>query len=139
RIPDAAEIAAGMIFANRTLGYVNAPALMQRLVAPLQGAVVGLEGYRERRDLLYGHLTGLGFQIVKPAGAFYLFPRCPVPDDAAFAADAARKGLLVVPGRGFGRPGYFRLAYCVPRETILRSLPVWTELAGEYGMKGPRL
>ncbi|MGE5548939.1 MAG: pyridoxal phosphate-dependent aminotransferase, partial [Bacteroidota bacterium] len=133
-IPDAAEIFAGMVFANRVLGYVNAPALMQRLVGPLQDKAVGLESYRERRDLLYAHLTGLGFDLVKPAGAFYLFPKCPLPDDVAFAQMAAKRGLLVVPGSGFGRPGYFRLAYCVPKEMILRSLPVFTDLARELGM-----
>ena len=134
RIPDADQIAAGMVFANRTLGFVNAPALMQRLVAGLQGMAVGVESYRERRDILYDHLVSLGFEVVKPAGAFYLFPKSPIPDDVAFAQMAARHGLLIVPGSGFGRPGYFRLAYCLPKETILRSLPVFTALAREVGL-----
>lgn len=133
-LPDAGEIVAGMVFANRVLGYVNAPSLMQRLVAPLQDVVAGLESYRERRDLLVNHLTGLGFTMVKPSGAFYLFPRSPLADDLAFARMAAGHGILLVPGRGFGRPGYFRLAYCVPKETILRSLPVFAALAREAGL-----
>ena len=136
RLPDAAEIAAALIFANRTLGYVNAPALMQRLVIPLQDKVVGLEEYREKRDLLVSHLRSLGFSLTVPSGAFYLFPRCPLADDVEFAQLAAKKGLLVVPGSGFGRPGYFRLAYCVPREMIRRSLPVFTEVALETGLRG---
>ncbi|NLG83213.1 MAG: pyridoxal phosphate-dependent aminotransferase [Firmicutes bacterium] len=134
RIPDAAQIAAGLVFANRILGFVNAPALMQRLVAGLQEAEIDVASYRERRDILYDHLVSLGFEVVKPAGTFYLFPKSPIPDDVAFAQMAAGRGLLFVPGSGFGRPGYFRLAYCIPKETILRSLPVFTALAREVGL-----
>ncbi|MGE5530265.1 MAG: pyridoxal phosphate-dependent aminotransferase [Patescibacteria group bacterium] len=134
RLPDADEIFAGMVFANRVLGYVNAPALMQRLVAPLQGTAVGVESYRERRDILAKHLTDLGFELILPRGAFYLFPKSPIPDDVAFVQRAVKHGLLLVPGSGFGRPGHFRIAYCVPKETILRSLPAFTALAREMGM-----
>lgn len=136
RLPDADAITAGLIFANRVLGYVNAPSSMQRLVEPLQGMVAGLASYRERRDLLVNHLIGLGFDLIKPAGAFYIFPRSPILDDVAFAQMAAGRGILVVPGSGFGRAGYFRIAYCVPKEMILRSLPVFAELAAEAGLKG---
>ncbi|TCL62302.1 aspartate aminotransferase [Hydrogenispora ethanolica] len=126
----------GLVFANRVLGYVNAPALMQRIVAELQGEVVGVEVYQERRDLLYNHLTGIGFDVVKPQGAFYLFPKSPIPDDVAFIQAAVKYNILLVPGTGFGCPGYFRIAYCVSRETIVGSLPYFTKLAEEFGLKG---
>ena len=134
RLPDAAEICAGMIFSNRILGFVNAPAMMQRLVGPLQGRVTGIEVYKEKRDILVAHLTSLGFDLIVPAGAFYLFPKSPLPDDVAFVQKAIKYGLLLVPGSGFGRPGHFRLAYSVPKEMILRSLSVFTALAKEIGL-----
>jgi aspartate aminotransferase len=134
RMPEAGILFDGLVFANRVLGFVNAPALMQHLVAELQGQVVGVEVYRERRDLLYNHLTKLGFEVVKPQGAFYLFPKCPVPDDIAFKDAALKYNLLLVPGSAFGAPGYFRIAYCVSKELILNSLPAFTELAKEYGL-----
>lgn len=124
----------GLIFANRTLGFVNAPALMQRIVARLQGESVDIEEYREKRDLLYNHLTSLGFEMQKPQGAFYLFPRSPLPDDLELVRAAQKYNLLIVPGAGFGLPGYFRLAYCVDRKIIEASLPAWTALAKELGM-----
>lgn len=133
-MPEASILYDGLIFANRVLGFVNAPALMQHLVADLQGMAVGVDVYQERRDLLYNHLTNLGFQMVKPQGAFYLFPKCPVPDDKAFTNTALKYNLLLVPGSGFGTPGYFRIAYCVSREVIVNSLPAFTQLAKEFGM-----
>ena len=124
----------GLVFANRTLGFVNAPALMQRLVAGLQRETVDLEAYREKRDLLYNHLTFLGFEMVKPKGAFYLFPKSPLADDMEFVNIAQKYNILLVPGGGFGMPGYFRIAYCIDRQIILNSLPAFTKLAEELGM-----
>ncbi len=123
-----------LVFCNRTLGFVNAPALMQRLVAGLQREKVDIETYRQNRDLLYQRLTQLGFEMVKPEGAFYLFPKSPLADDVEFARNALKHNILVVPGTGFGRPGYFRLAYCVEKRTIENSLPAWQSLAGELGL-----
>lgn len=124
----------GLVFANRTLGFVNAPALMQRLVAGLQRETVNVVEYQEKRDLLYNHLTSLGFEMVKPQGAFYLFPKSPLPDDVEFVKLAQKYNILIVPGAGFGQPGYFRIAYCFDRQMILNSLPAFTALAGEVGM-----
>jgi aspartate aminotransferase len=135
KIPEAEILFNGLVFANRVLGFVNAPALMQRLVAGLQGQVAGVEIYRERRDILYHHLTAIGFEAVKPEGAFYLFPKSPIPDDVAFINAALKYNLLLVPGSGFAGPGYFRIAYCVAKETIERSLPYFTKLAEEFGLK----
>lgn len=124
----------GLIFANRTLGFVNAPALMQRIVAVLQRETVNIEEYREKRDLLYNHLTSLGFEMAKPQGAFYLFPKSPLPDDVEFVKLAQKYNLLLVPGTGFGLPGYFRIAYCIDKQIIINSLTAFTALAKELGM-----
>ncbi|MBT9159148.1 MAG: pyridoxal phosphate-dependent aminotransferase [Dehalococcoidia bacterium] len=123
-----------LVFCNRTLGFVNAPALMQRLVAGLQREKIDIETYRQNRDLLYQSLTQLGFETVKPQGAFYFFPKSPLADDVEFARRALKHNILVVPGTGFGRSGYFRLAYCVEKRTIENSLPAWQALAGELGL-----
>lgn len=125
----------GLVYANRVLGFVNAPALMQHLMITLQGQTVGVEIYQKRRDLFYNQLTSIGFEVVKPQGAFYLFPKCPIPDDVAFIQSALKYNLLLVPGSGFGRPGYFRIAYCVSEETIRNSFPAFTALANEYNLK----
>ena len=122
---------AAMVFCNRTLGFVNAPALAQHLVTGLQRESVDILAYRQKRDLLYNHLVALGFEIVKPQGAFYLFPKSPLADDLEFAKIALKHNILVVPGTGFGKPGYFRLAYCVDQAMLENSLPAWSALASE--------
>jgi len=124
----------GAIFCNRTLGFVNAPALMQRLVAKLQRSSVDIDAYREKRDMLYHYLTEMGFCMTRPAGAFYLFPRSPFADDVEFVKLAQKHHILVVPGSGFGASGYFRIAYCVGKDMIERSLPAWRNLANEAGL-----
>ncbi|MDD3801565.1 MAG: pyridoxal phosphate-dependent aminotransferase [Desulfuromonas thiophila] len=127
------QFIAGAVFCNRVLGFVNAPALMQRLVAGLQHESVDIAAYQEKRDLLYNELTALGFSMVKPQGGFYLFPRSPLADDVAFVEQAQQHNILLVPGKGFGAPGYFRIAYCIDRAVIERSLPAWRDLATELG------
>ena len=129
---DVDQFMAGAIFSNRILGYVNAPALMQRLVAHLQHESVDIAAYQEKRDLLYNHITALGFATVKPQGAFYLFPRTPIEDDVAFVQRALKYNILTVPGSGFGMAGHVRLAYCVDKAMIERSLPAWEKLAAEF-------
>ena len=125
----------GAVFCNRVLGFVNAPALMQRLVCTLQDVSVDIDAYRLKRDLLYQHLTSIGFQTVKPDGGFYFFPRSPIKDDIEFVKIAQKHGLLLVPGSGFGTPGFFRIAYCIDDAVIERSLPAWTALAKEMGLR----
>jgi aspartate aminotransferase len=124
----------GAVFANRVLGFVNAPALMQRLVAKLQRASVDIGEYREKRDLLYDNLTAMGFRMIRPDGAFYLFPKSPLPDDVKFVKLALEHRILLVPGAGFGAPGHFRIAYCVDKGMIERSLPAWRKLARDAGL-----
>ncbi len=120
---DRGELVDGLVFCNRTLGFVNAPALMQRLVAGLQGATVDVAAYQSKRDFMWGELTGLGYEVVKPDGAFYLFPRAPIADDIRFADELRSHGVLVVPGRGFGAEGHFRISYCVDDRTLRGSIP----------------
>ena len=122
----------GLIFCNRTLGYVNAPALFQKLVGESIDTAVDTNIYRERRDLLYNSLIKMGFSCVKPQGAFYLFPKSPIPDDVEFVKQAVKYNLLIVPGSGFSCPGYFRIAYCVSIKTIENSLPAFEALAREF-------
>ena len=128
------ELVSALVFANRTLGFVNAPALMQRLVAPLQRNSVNIREYEERRDLFYNALKAFGYQVVKPQGAFYLFPKAPIEDEVAFVRELQSKRILAVPGRGFGKPGYFRLAYCVDKKMIERALPGFKEVFDKYAM-----
>ena len=124
--PDMSEkgmILAGMVLCNRVLGYVNAPAFMQRAIARLLHSSVDVSVYQKKRDLLSNALTSMGYQLVKPEGAFYLFPRTPVEDDVAFVTALQKENILTVPGTGFGGPGHFRIAYCVSDQVIEKSLP----------------
>ncbi len=122
-ISDRQNILGGMVLCNRILGYVNAPALMQRTVARLLNQSVDISIYQRRRDLFYQGLTSAGYHVVKPEGAFYLFPKSPIEDDVKFVAALQEENILVVPGSGFGGPGHFRIAYCVPDHVIERALP----------------
>jgi aspartate aminotransferase len=121
----------GLVLSNRILGFVNAPALMQRAVRGVLRDVVDVSVYKRRRDRLYQALTGFGYQCVKPEGAFYLFPKSPLPDDVEFVARLQKKLVLTVPGTGFGGPGHFRIAYCVSDETIEGSLKGFEEAIKE--------
>ncbi len=129
------ELISAIVFALRTLGFVNAPALMQRLVAPLQRNSVNIRDYEEKRDLFYNALTSFGYNVVKPQGAFYLFPKTPIEDDLAFVKELQSKRILTVPGRGFGKPGYFRIAYAVEKKMIEAALPGFAEVAKKFGLE----
>ena len=110
---DKEELSAGLSFCNRTLGFVNAPALMQHIVRNLQGVSVDAGYYEKKRDYLCRHLGELGYDVFRPQGAFYLFPKAPIEDDVTFCKTLLNSNVLVVPGRGFGTLGYFRISYCV--------------------------
>jgi len=110
-------------FCNRILGYVNAPALMQRVIPHVLNAQVNVTIYQRRRDLFYSALTEIGYEIIKPEGTFYLFPKCPIDDDIQFVQSLQEKLILTTPGTGFHRRGYFRTAFCVSEEIIRRSIP----------------
>jgi aspartate aminotransferase len=117
------ELIGGMALANRILGFVNAPALMQRVVASVQGTSVDISAYARRRELLCKGLEDCGYDFFRPAGAFYLFPKTPVPDDVTFVRALQEELILTVPGSGFGGPGHFRIAFCVADETIINAMP----------------
>jgi len=127
--PDRAELLGAAIFANRTLGFVNAPALMQRVLARLGDVTVDIEVYAERRRLLLDGLREAGYECVTPEGAFYLFPKAPIADDVAFVRALLEERILVVPGSGFGRPGYFRVSYAVPTAKIPAAMPGFARVA----------
>ena len=122
-LPEAADLFDACTFANRVLGFVNASAIWQLVVAEAGDVRVDATPYQEKRDFLWDALTRMGYEIVKPGGAFYLFPKSPLPDDVAFIRLLQKEGILAVPGSGFGTPGYFRLSLTVPKEMMERSLP----------------
>ena len=120
---DRVELMDGLVFCNRTLGFVNAPALMQRIVSKMQAVTVDIRQYQAKRDFMYESLTDIGYDVVKPQGAFYMFPKSPISDDVEFAARLQERNVLVVPGMGFGMPGHFRISFCVTDETLAGSIP----------------
>jgi len=128
------ELVGGMVFCNRVLGFVNAPALMQNVVRDLQETTVDIGEYVKKRDMLYNGLTKMGYSIVKPQGAFYIFPKSPVEDEMKFIDALLKQNVLVVPGRGFGAPGYFRISYCVDDRVIEGALPRFKKAAEEFGL-----
>jgi aspartate aminotransferase len=130
----ALKLVAGMIFAIRVLGFVNAPALMQLAVKDCLSESIDPRVYQRRRDVLHGALTGMGFEIVKPRGAFYMFPKSPIPDDREFVQRCLEWNVLVVPGIGFGRSGHFRISLTVPDRTIESSLAAWREVSRAFAL-----
>jgi aspartate aminotransferase len=129
------DLIGGMALANRILGFVNAPALMQRVVASLQGERVDISAYARKRDILCDGLAACGYEFVRPSGAFYLFPKTPIPDDVKFVQKLQQEMILAVPGSGFGGPGHFRIAFCVDDETITRALPGFKQVIEDVSKK----
>ncbi|MGD8724793.1 MAG: pyridoxal phosphate-dependent aminotransferase [Desulfobacterales bacterium] len=117
-----AELVAGAAAVVNTMLCVNAPSLLQHAVARLQGITVDVSIYRRRRDVLCKGLADIGYEFHIPEGAFYLFPKSPIPDDVKFTEILKEELILAVPGIGFGGPGYFRLSYAVPDSTITNSM-----------------
>ncbi|MBW2434644.1 MAG: pyridoxal phosphate-dependent aminotransferase [Deltaproteobacteria bacterium] len=126
------ELISGMTVANRILGFVNAPALMQRVVACMQGMSVEISEYARKREILCDGLAAFGYEFIKPSGTFYLFPRSPIPDDVEFANALKEERVLVVPGSGFDGPGHFRIAFCVDDEVIKNSMPGFERAIRKY-------
>ncbi len=135
-IPDEAADSENLInaanVATRILGFVNAPTLQQKIVKACLNEKTDISYYDRNRETLYNGLKKLGFECIKPEGAFYLFVKSPVADEKAFCAAAKKYNLLIVPGSSFACSGYVRLAYCVSYDTVVNSLPKFAELAGEY-------
>lgn len=126
------DIMAGMTLATRILGFINAPALMQRVVAELQGISVDIDAYLKKRNLLCQGLADAGYAFLKPPGTFYLFPKSPIEDDVAFVQALQKELILTVPGQGFLYPGYFRIAFCVDDDTIVNAMPGFKRVMEQY-------
>ena len=129
------KVFAAICGAGRALGYVCAPVLFQKMLLSCLDETSDVSSYKENRDLLYNVLCALGFTCVKPDGAFYLFLQAPGGSDRDFCEEAKKLDLLIVPSESFGLPGYARIAYCVSKDTIERSLPAFKKLAEHYGLK----
>ena len=131
---DGPELVDGLTFCNRSLGFVNAPALMQHVVRALQGVSVDVADYQRKRDYVYAQLSDLGYSVTKPQGAFYFFPKSPVDDDVAFVEVLQEWNVLVVPGRGFGTPGHFRISYCMEDRVLEGAMDGLAKAARRYGL-----
>ena len=129
---DSEKLISAVNVATRILGFVNAPTLQQKVVKACLNEKTDISYYDRNRETLYQGLKDLGFECIKPEGAFYLFVKSPVEDERAFCQAAKKYNILIVPGSSFACPGYVRLAYCVSYETIVNSLPKFAELAEEY-------
>ena len=138
RMADGDEVYASIMGAARGMGYVNPPSLFQRVVEKCIGATSDASKYKENRDVLCAGLKRLGFEYVEPQGAFYLFMKSPEPDAKSFSERAKKHELLLVPSDDFGMPGYVRIAYCVSKDMIERSMPAFAGLAEEYGLGGEK-
>lgn len=132
---DAQLIFDAAVISNRILGFVNAPALQQRVVAECLNEKTDVAAYDRNRRALYDGLTALGFRCVYPSGAFYMWVKSPDADDRAFVQAAKKYNILFVPGSSFACPGWVRIAYCVSHDMIVRSMPAFKKLAEEYKLK----
>ncbi|MBP3852004.1 MAG: pyridoxal phosphate-dependent aminotransferase [Erysipelotrichaceae bacterium] len=132
---EAKDIYAAVCGAGRALGYVCAPSMLQHVIERCTGLVSDIRAYKENRDLMVNALTAYGFTCIHPDGAFYLFVKSPIEDANAFSEKAKEFDLLIVPADSFGTPGYVRIAYCVSKEMILRSLPAFEQLGNFYFKK----
>jgi len=141
-VPEAQEVISAATIANRVTGSVNAPSLIQRVILRCVDEKTDIGAYDRNRELLYGSLKKMGFECIKPQGAFYLFVKAPAvkgcddrkENEARFVDACKKKNVLVVPGSSFACPGYVRIAYCVSFDRIERSLPAFRKVAEEYGL-----
>jgi aspartate aminotransferase len=131
-ITDCELLTGGVILCTRILGFVNAPAFMQRVIGKMQGTLVDIAEYERKRDLLCDGLSAAGYRFAKPEGAFYLFPHSPIDDDVEFVKALQEKNILTVPGSGFGRSGHFRIAYCVDDSTIINSMEGFSDTINTF-------
>ena len=133
RLGEIAALRDAATFANRILGYINAPAIWQWVVAAVPDATVDVGQYQAKRDLLCDALTSMGYDAPRPQGSFYVFPKTPTPDDVAFIRRLMKEGILAVPGSGFGRAGYMRLSLTIARDELERSLPGFARAIAKTG------
>jgi aspartate aminotransferase len=130
------DMITGLVFCTRVLGFINAPAFMQNVVRHLQNVTIHVSEYQRKRDFIYENLVRMGYQVNKPQGAFYIFPKCAIEDDVAFVRELQQEHhVLTVPGVAFGVHGYFRLVYCVKDELMKKCIPGLEAMAKKYGLK----
>lgn len=134
-VEDSREIIQAAVIANRVIGSVNAPSLMQRVIKRCLDEKVNVEAYDKNRNLLYNSLAEYGFSCIKPEGAFYLFVKSPMEDEKEFCEICKKHHVLVVPGSSFACSGYVRISYCVSYEQIEHSLPAFKAIAQECGLQ----
>jgi len=133
KIKEVKSLVTALMFSSRALGFVNAPALFQRVIGKFQENSIDIMDYQKKRDYIYKTITEAGFECVKPQGAFYLFPKSPIKDELKFVKIMQEEErILVVPGRGFGKSGYFRIAYCVPFEKLLKATDGFKNIGKRY-------
>lgn len=130
-VNDFKDLISAAAVANRILGFVNAPSLLQKVIGRCIDSRVDLDFYDKNRKLLYNSLSDCGYECIKPEGAFYLFVKSPIEDENKFVEMAKKYNILIVPGSFFGCPGYLRISYCVAYDTIERSIPKFKELMKE--------
>lgn len=132
RLDDFDNVVEAMSVATRIMGFVNAPSLMQKVIKKCLGQTADVSVYEENKEILYNALTEYGYDVVEPGGTFYMFPKCPIADDKEFCDKAKDFRLVIVPGSGFNCPGYFRIAFCVDKQTVLNSLDSFKKLIDFY-------
>jgi len=132
---DSEAVIGAAVIANRIMGVVNAPTLLQKMVVKCLDLKTDISFYEKNRNALYKGLTDLGFECMKPEGAFYMFVKSPAESEDEFCAKAKEHNILIVPGWSFSCPGYVRIAYCVAYETIINSLPGFAKVAEYYNLK----
>ena len=133
-VENADQVIDGIVVSNRTLGFVNAPSLLQKAVAKCLDEKTNLVFYDENRKMLYEGLQKLGFHCIKPEGAFYMWVKSPETDEEKFVAAGKKYNIIMVKGSAFGCAGYVRLAYCVSHETVKNALTAFEKLAEDYGL-----
>ncbi len=129
---DSKKLFASICGAGRSMGFVCAPSVFQKLLISAVGTVADFSVYEKNRNILYENLTKFGYEVVYPKGAFYLFVKAPLNDDERFCEFAKTYGVLVVPSKSFGVSGYFRVATCVKESTVVKSLPIFEKIIKEY-------
>ena len=133
-VENADQVIDGIVVSNRTLGFVNAPSLLQKAVAKCLDEKTNLAFYDENRKMLYEGLQKLGFHCIKPEGAFYMWVKSPDAYEEKFVAAGKKYNIIMVKGSAFGCAGYVRLAYCVSHETVKNALTAFEKLAEDYGL-----
>ena len=128
------ELRQALVYCNRILGFVNAPAMMQKILPFMENSTVDISIYEKLRNKMFSMIIDLGFEAIKPQGSFYIFPKSPELDDVAFVKRAQEENILLVPGTGFGGKGHFRISLCCNFKTIENSRPGFERLAEYYGL-----